>query len=80
MTKSVLLVPITNKDALTIAALLVYEVFYKFGFPKKLTSAQGSESNQFLLRRILEAAKVTQSIPSAYHPTSQVLWKDLMGL
>ena len=71
MTKCVLLFPITNKDALTIAALLVYEVFYKFGFPKKLQSGQGSESNKLLLRIILEAAEVTQSISSAYQHMSQ---------
>ena len=35
MIKHNLLLPITNKDALTVAALWVYEVYDKFGFPQK---------------------------------------------
>ena len=71
LTKYVLMFPITSKDALTIAALLVHQVFYRFGFPKKIQSDQGSEFNNLLLRGILDAASVKQSISSAYHPMSQ---------
>jgi hypothetical protein len=38
LTKYVLMFPIASKDALTIAALLVHQVFYRFGFPKKIQS------------------------------------------
>ena len=71
LTKYVLIFPIASKDVLTIAALLVHEVFYRFGFPKKVPSDQGSEFINLLLRGILDAASVKQSISSAYHPMSQ---------
>ena len=45
--------------------------FYKFGFPKNLKSDEGSEFNNWLLRGILEATEVIQSISSAYHTMSQ---------
>jgi len=61
LTKYVLMFPIASKDALTIAALLVHQVFYRFGFPKKIQSDQGSEFNNLLLRGILDAASVKQA-------------------
>jgi len=38
LTKYVLMFPMASKDALTIAAFLVHQVFYRFGFPKKIQS------------------------------------------
>ena len=71
LTKYVLLFTIANKDALTIAALLLHDVFSKFAIPKKLHSDKGSELNNLLLRAILESAHVDQSISSACHPMRQ---------
>ena len=51
---------ISSKDALTIPALLVHQIFYSFGFPKKIQSDQGSGFNNLLLRESLDAASVKQ--------------------
>ena len=69
--KYVLMFPIPPKNALTIAALLVHQMFYRFEFPNKIQSDKGSELNNLLLRGILDGASVNQSISSAYHPMSQ---------
>jgi len=71
LTKYVQIFPIVSEDALTIAALLVHEVFYRFGSPTNLQSDQGSEFNNLLLRGILDATVVIQIISSAYHSMSQ---------
>jgi len=71
LTKYVLIFPITSEDALTIAALLFNQVFNRFGISKKLLSGQGTKINNILIRGILDAAWVSESISSAYFSMSK---------
>jgi hypothetical protein len=56
LTKNVLMFPIASKDALTIAAFLVHQIFWRIGFPKKIQSDQGSGFSNLFLRGILDEA------------------------
>jgi hypothetical protein len=57
LTQYVLMFPIASKDGLTtVAGFLVHQIFYRFGFPKKIQSDQVPELNNLLIRGILDAA------------------------
>jgi transposase InsO family protein len=62
---------ISSEDVLTIAALQVHQIFYRFVSPKKIQSDQGSDFKNLLLRGILDGTSVKQSIWSAYYPMCQ---------
>jgi transposase InsO family protein len=71
LTRYAVITAIPNKEAATIAVVLIEKIFKVFGAPMKIQSDRGTEFNNELLDAILDKLEVTRSMSSAYHPMSQ---------
>ena len=71
LTKYVLLFPIKAKCALSVAAVLWYEVFMIYGCPKRISSDNGTEFNNMFLDGMCIALDIGKTLSARYHPMSQ---------
>jgi len=60
--------PLRNKEATTVARVLVEEVFCRFGTPLALLSDRGGEVDSQLMREICRLLQIDKLRTSAYHP------------
>ena len=67
LTKYIVVIPIHNKEANTIARALVENIILIFGTFIELKSDQGLEYNNEILHNISEILKIKQTFSTAYH-------------
>lgn len=70
LSKYIILVPIVNKEANTIAKALVDNFILKFGQFLELRTDQGTEYNNSVLEQICKILETKQTFSTAYHPQS----------
>lgn len=68
LTKYVVIIPIQNKEADTIARVLVEDFILTYGKFLELKSDQGTEYNNEVLKQISKILKIKQTFATAYHP------------
>lgn len=68
LSKFVVIIPIPNKEANTIARALVEKFILVYGNFMELKSDQGLEYNNEILKKISEILKIKQTFATAYHP------------
>ena len=67
-TKFVWAFPTKDQKATTVARILIEEIFYKFGIPRRIHSDQGRSFESSLIRNICRKYDVVKSRTSPYHP------------
>ena len=60
--------PTRDQKATTVARILIDEIFYKFGIPKRIHSDQGKNFESSLIKNICKKFDVLKSRISPYHP------------
>jgi IS30 family transposase len=68
LTKYVVIIPVQNKEAPTIARALVENFILTYGKFLELKSDQGTEYNNDILKQIGKILKFKQNFATAYHP------------
>ena len=61
--------PIKDQSAETVAHVLVYEFFSRFGLPNELHSDQGSNYGSELFKEVCKALDIHKTRTSPYHPS-----------
>jgi len=60
--------PIRNKEALTVAKVLVERVFYRMGTPLSILSDREGEVDEQIIREVCQFLHIDKMRTSAYHP------------
>ncbi|KAF5282316.1 hypothetical protein FQR65_LT14370 [Abscondita terminalis] len=67
-TRWVELFAIVNADAKTCAQVLIKEVFYRYGTPRRLISDNGTQFVSNIMQHVVHCLGINQSLTSSYHP------------
>lgn len=68
LSKYIVLIPLANKEANTIAKALVENFILKYGHFLELRTDQGTEYNNQVLEQICKILEIKQTFSTAYHP------------
>ena len=60
--------PTKNQKAITVAKILIEDIFYKFGIPESLHSDQGRNFESSVVKEICKKFGIYKSRTSPYHP------------
>ena len=71
---------IPNKEAITVAEILVDEIYCRHGSPRRLVSDRGSEFNNRILEEVCRILRIRKIHTTAYNPRSDGLVENHMGI
>ena len=60
--------PMPNQEAVTVARILVYKFFSRFGIPRELHSDRGANFESGLMREVCRLLGIAKTRTTAYHP------------
>lgn len=66
LSKYLIMIPLPNKEAVTIASALMNEIILTFGVPKAILSDRGTEFVNCIVKELCELIKIKQTISTPY--------------
>jgi len=71
--------PVPNKEAATIARVLVEQIICRFGAPVEGISDRGREVDGAVMREICRLLDIEKWRTSSYHPSGNGVWERFHG-
>ncbi len=72
--------PTKRKDAQSVANFLCPEVFHRWGLPDRISSDNGRQFVDKVVKLILQKLSIEQCLESVYHPQSQGVCERMNGV